>query len=589
MPRIPFGIADPQLPATSGRRGGVVQTPVVQEPMLDSDAATLPGRAVAEFGGQVAQTGQYLQQAEAYQFQRQRAQDVLDAKSQLQEYRQQLLTTYDGLTQGDYRTLPEDTLKEGKKLIENLGRGLTPQARALFQEDANQALTAVQQSALAERTKRRDQATAYTLSREVQQVQELMLRTMDPYQQEVLLGQLDDLSRQFVNTGLVRGEAMADVRKKTLDAIADQQVQRAIAANPDLMKQQLLAQIQGESTQEGWPLARLETLPQLYQQAVQLSRTQFREREHDERYAHWKRSEQQADNSRELRAQIYTTPMTPASVATFEKILAQAALATRNGDLDETTGEHLMRTAQAHMATAAKPPVMQDDVETERTLALAIRAAERPEEFERVRTMLTDAGRGKLKPETFSSMYDKLEQREGAAQWRQFPEVRAAKDIIMRGALVPYGGTLAGQTKPQMQQQLTWAVDAWEAQLQGLFDDPQGGPRAVRKQASALAWENRRVMLRPDMADAQDYLPPDVQDARTPVELAEKIHALRMLGWSAGSLLIIRDNWHRWQDGVREGRPASGTGQPPRPAAPPGPASYQLPGGTDSPAGPRSR
>jgi hypothetical protein len=592
VPRLPFGLADPQLPATSGRRGGTVGVPVVQEPGIDSDAATLPGRALGDLGTQVAQAGQYLQQAEAYQFQRQRAQDVLDSKTELQETRQLLLTKYDELLQGDYRTLPEDVLKEGNRIIQERGRHLSPQARALFTEDAKQALTVLQQNALGERTKRRDQNTAYTMSREIQQVQALMLRTTTPYEQEVVLGQFDDLAAQFVSTGLVRGEVMATMRQKTLDAVADQRVQQMIQAYPDAMQQNLYAQLTNQPTREDLPQARPESLAELHQQAKTMSKARFAEQEHKERYQAYQLSEQQRQNSRELVTQLYTTPLTPASVPKFQEILTQAAAGLKSGVLDERMGEHIMNTAQAHMQTASKPPVFRDDPETEYTLSLAIRMAERPEQFAQARDMLTSQARGRLKPETFGQLYDKLEQREAASNWRHFPEVRAAKDILVRGAMVPYGGTLAGQMKPMMQQKLTWAIDAWEAQLQQMFDDPQQGPRQVKQLAEAFAWENRRQMLQPDInneADAQEYLPPQIQRATTPVELAQEIHALRMLGWSNGSLLIIRDNWHRWRDSWSRG--ADGLPMPPRqsqsgggqrPVSPSGSSGtrnpYQLPG-----------
>jgi hypothetical protein len=550
---------------------------------MDTDAATLGDRALAQFGEQNVQTAQYLQQAEGYQFQRQRAQDVLDAKTELQDTRQLLLTKYDELLQGDYRTLPEDVLKEGNRIIQERGRNLSPQARALFTEDAKQALTVLQQNALGERTKRRDQNTVYTMSREIQQVQELMLRTTNPYEQDVVLGQFDDLAQQFVASGLVRGEVMADMRKKTLDAVADQRVQQAIQAYPDAMRQNLMAQLTGHPTREDLPQARPESLAELHQQSVAVSKARFAEQEHKERYQAYQLSEQQRVNSRELTTRLYTTKLEPGSVPKFQDIIRQAEAGIKTGTLDERQGEHIMQTALSHMQTASKPPVVQDDEMLASSISLSVRMAERPEEFERARNLLSTQALGRLKRNTFEDIYDALERREAASNWRQFPEVRAAKDILVRGAMVPYGGTLAGQMKPQMQQKLTWAIDSWEAQLQEVFNDPQQGPRTVKQLAEAFAWENRRQLLQPDInneADAQEYLPPQVQRATTPVELAQEIHALRMLGWSNGSLLIIRDNWHRWQDSMRK-REGSGVVPPTGGRTSPGASNpYQLPGET---------
>lgn len=596
MPRLPFGISNAEIPTSTGNRGGMVQVPVIQDPGLDSDAATLGGRALAQFGEQVATTGQYLAQAEGYQFQRQRAQDVLDAKTELQETRQAFLAKYDELVQGDYRTLPEDMLKAGNQIMAERGRSLTPQARALYTEDAQQALTAMQQTALSERTKRRDQHTAYTMSREIQQVQELMLRTTDPYQREVLLGQYRDLSQQFVATGLVRGEVMADMEKKTMNALSDQQVQQMIQAFPDAMRQNLLAQITRQPTRADLPSGRPEVLAELHQQAVTVSRARFAEQEHQERYKAHQLKEQQIVNSRELTTRLYMTRMTPENVPKFEEIMALAAAGMKQGTLDERQGEHLMVTAQAHMQTAAKPPQLQDDEALASTLSLATRMAETPEEFERARTLLSTQALGRLKRNTIEDIYDALERRQAASEWRQLPKVRAAKDILMRGAMVPYGGTLAGIMKPQMQQKTSWAIDSWEEQLQTIWNTAPAQRRRfmVEQAAEALAWESRRQNLQPDInneADAQEYLPPQVQRANTPVELAQEIHALRMLGWANGSLLIIRDNWHRWYntwpkgpDGMPQrarSTTSSGTTAPtgaPTPVAPSNP--YQLPGDT---------
>jgi hypothetical protein len=549
-------------------------------------------------GQQVTQAGQHLEQAEHYTFQRQRAQDVLDGKTQLQDYRQTLQAWYVQRAEGPYQTLSEDTLKEGKRLIDVMGHSLTPQARALFTEDANQVLSVIQQHSLGEYSKRRDQHRIMTMGREIHQVQENLFKTSDPYARDVIVGQFEDLGAQMVDAGLLAAHQWLTMRQKTMDAVALQGNQQMIQAYPDLMRTQYMAQLTGQPTREDLPLAPAESLAELHQQAVTVSKARFAEQEHQERYQAYKLSEQQRVNSRDLTTRLYTTPLTPASVPKFQEILTQAAAGLKAGTLDERAGEHLMNTAQNHMQAAAKPPPLHDDEALASTISLATRMAETPEEFERARELLSTQALGRLKRNTFEDLSDALERRQAASDWRSIPQARAGKDIIMRGAMVPYGGSLAGIMKPQMQQKTSWAVDSWEAQLQEVWNTapPQRRKAAVAQAAEALAWEARRQHLQPDVnneADAQEYLPPQVQRANTPQELAQEIHALRMLGWSNGSLLILRDNWHRWYttwpkgpDGMPQ-RAGSGSGARTGTSSPSGTSSssttrspYQLPGGT---------
>jgi hypothetical protein len=595
VPRLPVGLGDTQLPATGGVRGGTVGLPLAQEQGIDLSTATLPARSLAEMGQHIEQAGQFLVQADAYQAQRARAQGVLDSTLGFQVWAQEFQPAAAELAKGDYRTLPEQTVKLGKSLADKvaLERNLSPEAKALFREKTEAAITKAQSDALGIKNQRFHQDTAFAMSTAVYQAQQEAAAAKDDTDLRMALDRLHGTLAEGVPAGLWHGDVAAKMYRDTETTVYKDRVARATQVNPDAMKTQLLAQLQGEPTRSDLPLAPPEYLAELYQHAQQVSAYQFQQKEHQERYADYARQKQQTLNSRDLRTKVYTTSLIPENVPTFQSIIEQAATAVKTGELDETTGEHIMHTAQAHMTTAGRPPPLRDDEPTKRTLNLAIRAAARPEEFDQVRNMLTEATKnGQITADTYGPMYDKLDQREKVAtDWLAYPEVQAAKNVIMRGALVPYGGTLAGQMKPLMQQKLTWAVDTWEAQLESLYADPQGGPKAVKAQADALAWEARRQHLQPDInnkADAEEYLPPEVQKATSPAELAQAIHALRMLGWSNGSLLIIRDNWHRWMDAQRE--QAARRSGPVTPGPSGMPSSYQLPSlGTTPPSGRRSQ
>ena len=149
-------------------RGANVGIPAAQEPGLDSEAATLPGRALEGLGRQVGQTAQYLEQAEAYQFQRQRAQDVLDSTLGFQDVLQELQPAIaERQRTGDYKTLPQDTQKLGRDIAARvaLERKLSPQAKALFQEKVETAITKAQADALGVQTQRFQQEAIFGMGR----------------------------------------------------------------------------------------------------------------------------------------------------------------------------------------------------------------------------------------------------------------------------------------------------------------------------------------------------------------------------------------------------------------------------------------
>ena len=600
MPRIPFGFGDVQLPPTGGIRGGTVGIPAVQEPGLDLGTATLPARGVAALGQQVEKAGQSVLQAEGYAAQakeyvfqaaeykahRERAQDVLDSNMGLHALVQEYQPAAAERAKGDYRTLPEDVVKIGKSLADKvaLERNLSAGAKALFREKAEALIDKAQGDALDVQNKKFQQDTTFAMSTAVHQAQQEALRAKDETDLQVAMDRLHSTLAEGVPAGLWKGEVAAKMYRDTEATVQNDWVKRAILTHPDAMKAQLFAQLQGEPTNPALPVAQPDSLVELYQQAEKVSLYHFQRREHDERYADYVRGKEQTKNSGDLRAKIYTTSLIPENVATFQNIIREAEALQKTGALDEATTEHIMRTAQAHALQAGRIDLTpRDDQATEQTLALAVRLAERPEQFAQAREMITTS-LGRITTETRDKLYDKLEQREKVAtDWHAYPEVQNAKNIIMRGAMVPYGGTLAGQMKPLMQQKLTWAVDRWEATLEELYADPKAGPAQVKAHAKELAWEARRDHLQPDInnkADAQEYLPPDVQNARDQMELAQAIHALRLQGWSGASLLIIRDNWNRWQEAQREeaqrleAKQASGTKKPGVTGMP---SSYQLP------------
>jgi hypothetical protein len=525
-----------------------------------------------------------MQQTAQLEQRRQQAQDVLDSTLADQDFAQRYDARIAELEQGDYRVLPKSVLDDGNMLLGQIAneRGLSPQAKAMLTARAQERITVAQQRALSFRSKRQDQDKTYALSNAVHEAQQRVANARDPYERQVALGQFDETLASFAATGLADGAALADLRFKTVKAIEVQTLQSAIQADPEAMYTQLLAQTRGEPTREDLPLAPMESLAQLTAQARDVRRQQWSEREHQERWQDYQLKKRQDENSVELRTSIYTTPVNPSNVATFDKLIRQAAEMMKRGELDESTGEHLMQTAQAHSIQAAKPPVRVDDTAAKDTLTLMVMQAQTPEQFAQAREVLTQAGVKKLTPETYMQFVDKLDSREKGRFWHDLPEVRAAREILVRGAIIPYGGSFAGQMKPKMQQKLSLALDTWEYALQQRLDDPRQGLDAVRRDARTVAEEMRQRYLVPDFedqADVQEYLPQDVQGARSPHELAQIIHKMHQQGVPPWQLNIMRENWHRWQ-----GSPGWPKRQPPAsPTAPPSTTPGQQPAAPQTP------
>jgi hypothetical protein len=585
MPRLPQYLSQQPLPSSTGVRGGIVGVPVVGGATVGTPGPSAIEQSLGVFPQTMANVAGMMQQTAQLEQRRQQAQDVLDATLADQDFAQRYDARVAELEQGDYRVLPKSVLDDGNTLLGQIAneRGLSPQAKAILTARAQERMTVAQQRALSFRAKRQDQDKTYALSNAVHEAQQRVANARDPYERQVAWGQFEETLTAFQASYLADPGALAELRVKTAKAIEVQTVQTAIQADPEAMYTQLLAQTRGEPTREELPLAPMESLAQLTAQARDVRRQQWGEREHQERWQDYQVKKRQEENSVELRTSIYTTPVNPSNVATFDKLIRQAAEMMKRGELDESTGEHLMQTAQAHSIQAAKPPVRIDDPAAKDTLTLMVMQAQTPDEFTRAREMLTQAGVKKLTPETYMQFVDKLDSREKGRFWHDLPEVRAAREILVRGAIIPYGGSFAGQMKPKMQQKLSLALDTWEYALQQRLDDPRQGLDAVRRDARRLAEDMRQRYLVPDFedkADVQEYLPPEAQQAKNPHELAQVLHKWYQEGIPPWQINIMRENWHRWKGVLgwepRSSAPSSSAPTLP-PSSPPGPAQPAAP------------
>jgi hypothetical protein len=570
--------------------------PAITQPGAQDSGATALEKSLGALPESLQQAGSLAVQTEELQARRQRVFDTLNGQTAGAEIRVPLQTLDARLRQENWQTAPGRFEEEADKLIReySTAQKLSPQAHAIFYKDAKEYASVLHGRATEEMVRQTKQQTAFATATRVQQAQEDYANATNTYERTLAWGRIEEGMQQLVEVGAVGGTEAATVLKKTSDSFKVQTVQTATQAEPDRMKQQLQQQsanvLAGRDPDEGTdpalPLAPLEHLAKLTQEATETSRARFAMAEHLEQRDDRLRKKQQERNSIGVSATLFTTPLTPDNVPTFEKLRQEIGQKILTGEIERTTGEHLIQTSLT-LGKAASAPRQTDDLETERIVRLMVHQARTPEQFAAARQALVtimEQPNPKLKPETFSQLDDKLTQREKGSAWREQPQAKAGNDILMRGALVPYGGTLAGQLKPQMQQKLIWAKDAWEQQMQTLYErDPQ----AAEKQAVELAWQARIQFLKPEKDDpAQEYIPPEAQAAKTRHELAVVVSKLRSQGWADGSLAQIVQNWHTWQDYEQARRERQPQGQGRRSQPP----SYTLPGTGGTPTTePRSR
>lgn len=255
MPQIPTLSPPLEAPSSTGMPLRAQQAPSVPQPQGSQAAAGLVGQSVGQLGQDVQRTAGLLQYTAEVQAQSRRAQDVLDAKTRLYDYILGLDQAYDTLSQGDYRTLPEEVLTQGRALMGQFTEGLSPRAGALFREDAMQRLAVVQQKALGERTQRRDADTVYLMSRAKDQAALDVSNATNDAEYAEAMGRFQQLQHDMVKAGLVRGDAAAkevmDVQQQSQDITTT----RWIAADPQRALQHFEALLDNQpSPIEGGPV-----------------------------------------------------------------------------------------------------------------------------------------------------------------------------------------------------------------------------------------------------------------------------------------------------------------------------------------------
>ena len=229
--------------------------PAMGQPGMQDSGASALERSLTALPESMQQAGTLLGRTEELKEKRQQAFDTLNATTAHQELRLELQPKYAEWRQGDWQTLPERVLEEGRELIKARAEALTPYGRALFEKHALETLTVFQQRALEERQKRTESTATFTMTREIQQGQEALASATNPYEVMLAQGQIHETFERMVQAGLADGGKAALAEKQMLDAAHDEQVENATTAHPDAMYHNLLAQSRKEATLAELPLS----------------------------------------------------------------------------------------------------------------------------------------------------------------------------------------------------------------------------------------------------------------------------------------------------------------------------------------------
>lgn len=547
MPRIPDYLAQREVPGTGGLPRGTVNIPVTGEPQADAQGFTATERGLQTLGAGVEHLGTNLIRAQEVEATRRRADGVLKAKLQAQEYRLKAQPLYDELRQGDYETFPERLLESGRELMGELAQDLTPEAQGLFQEDASQFLGALQQRALTERTQRRDQQTAFALTREIKDYQQHLLLARDPFERALAEEMLDSTVERFVATGLVNGAQAATLLQKTREETAVQTVQVAIQAQPVAMRAQLLAQGAGQPTREDLPLAPPSQLAQLTAQAGEVSRQQANDRFRDEQRAGVEVQKRQEQREADLYRQLTELDPVPENVAQYDALLRMVNQEGVSGGI-RGEGQRVLGGLVLNLRRAAANPRETDDRAAERTLTLQLYAANNDRDFAQVKEDIFRQA-DLLTRETRKGLLSTLDERSQRNHWSRLPGVQAGRQIILGGDITEGGqAVFRGLRQEAEQVRLRIALDAYTTQIQ---DMASTNAQEANYRAPEIALQIRRTYMDvPSREETLRRLPLPLQgpDGQGIPQKEEAYQIIRQLPFQTDAeRQRIREQYDRWQ------------------------------------------
>lgn len=546
MPRIPMHTAAALLPPVGGLPRGAVDIPTVQDPQANPAAFTATEQGLQTLGEGLGSAGVGLVRAQELEAVRRRADNTLSAKTKVQDFRLAAQETFEQEREGDYSTFPQRLTESLQRRMHEVGRDLSPDARALFEEDAKQYLPVYRAKADEYSTRRRAQLTTFTVTREIQQVQEFMARATDPAERALHQDHLEGLLEAFASTGLIDGAKAADVLTKTQDALRIQDVQTAIQANPDAMAVQLLAQARGEPTRDDLPTAPPAQLPQLAQQAQEVKRQRAAEVDRAEQRGDKALTKQQEAAEVRLRQQITELDPVPENLAQYDALLRTVNQQAIAGQIRPERQAELTNLTRV-LRTAAAAPREANDPKAERDLTLLVYAADNPKDFADVHTAIVKRAH-LLKPETYRTLLSQAEERSRTTHWSNLPGVRAGRQIILGGDINEGGQSqFRGAMAEAEQVRLREALDVYTTRIQELSGQ---SVHLANAQAPAIALEVRRTYM--DLPQKEELLkrlpvPLQGQDGQGVRDLATAQGVIQRLPhMTDAEKQRVFEQWMRW-------------------------------------------
>jgi hypothetical protein len=434
MPRLPIDTANGTLPTSSGIPLRVQQTSALGQPVASQDVGALGGQALAGLGNDLVTAADIGLRTQDLQDRIARAQGVLDAKTRLQDYIPAVATKFDELkTSGDYRTLPEDILRDGRAIMAEQATGLTPQAAALFREDAMQHLNVLQARAFEYRTERREGELAYTLTRAKDQARLDFESATTSADQAEAMTRYEQLNLDLVRAGLLHGDKAAkdvtEVRQLSQEILAT----RWVAAYPEKALKHFGKLLKNEAGLDEAPPVPRDKEKVYHDLAEQELRKAWSEQEHQEKAQEKDLRMAQETTERALTNQVWDATNIQQLLG-LRRMVQRVGASTGPDGVSDEGQRRLFSTIQARITDLETPREGKSDEGTLRNLGISVltgRGKRTAEEGQLLSDNVAAAiQKGKLRWADGRGLLLALqeEQREDAPM--KLPEVRRNRDIL---------------------------------------------------------------------------------------------------------------------------------------------------------------
>lgn len=520
MPVIPEYLSRQGLASSSETPRGGVGIPVVGQPAADAAGQTAGSRGLDALGAGAGQAAGYLAQAEALRAHTTRAQDLLDSKTGLQTFRQALQPAYqEELNNPEYATLGSRVLARGKTLIDQHSATLrSPQAQALFREDAEQALTLTQQHALGEEGRRRQGAAQLMISREVQQAQESIARAQNDVDRLAAQNGLEDTLLRAVSVGLVDGAVAGKILTQTDEAVRFNNGAAIVRTNPARAITDLDALLRDPSAKVAFPaLSQVPPgkLPELYDTAVSQLKERVSADEHRAAAAKRHLQERQALTASTFQQRI--TGTTGVTVADMVALLPELNQARQRGELGEQDYRQLTQDAQALIGRLREDAYKDRDVpQVAQEAILRIEAAQTPGELDRARSYVQE-NTANLSTGRIQGLLETIRRRRDQENPLNNDVAKEARREFLSGffpgGIVP---AVLEKIEPAIKTQSSAGLRTLNDELQRIYTEQ--GVTAMERQAIGIARELRESYLPLEQAQVSSLLkglPPEYLQVQT--------------------------------------------------------------------------